>query len=45
MGEIDRLLPMFHTIKALGVSISLDDFGTGFFFIVFATLPYRQPEN
>ncbi|WP_423680739.1 MULTISPECIES: sensor domain-containing phosphodiesterase [unclassified Undibacterium] len=37
MGEIDRLLPMFHTIKALGVSISLDDFGTGF-----SSLSYLQ---
>lgn len=37
MGEIDRLLPMFNAIKALGVSISLDDFGTGF-----SSLSYLQ---
>lgn len=37
MGDIDRLLPVFHAIKQLGVSISLDDFGTGF-----SSLSYLQ---
>ena len=37
MGEIDLLLPVFDAIKRLGVSISLDDFGTGF-----SSLSYLQ---
>ncbi|MET3116674.1 diguanylate cyclase (GGDEF)-like protein [Undibacterium sp. GrIS 1.8] len=37
MGEIDLLLPVFAAIKKLGVSISLDDFGTGF-----SSLSYLQ---
>ncbi|MFZ6725317.1 EAL domain-containing protein [Undibacterium sp. MH2W] len=37
MGELDLLLPVFEAIKQLGVSISLDDFGTGF-----SSLSYLQ---
>ncbi|MFZ6646587.1 putative bifunctional diguanylate cyclase/phosphodiesterase [Undibacterium sp. TJN25] len=37
MGEVDQLLPVFNAIKALGISISLDDFGTGF-----SSLSYLQ---
>ncbi|MFZ6688668.1 sensor domain-containing phosphodiesterase [Undibacterium sp. SXout11W] len=37
MGELDLLLPVFESIKNLGVSISLDDFGTGF-----SSLSYLQ---
>jgi EAL domain-containing protein (putative c-di-GMP-specific phosphodiesterase class I) len=37
MGEIDVLLPVFDAIKKLGISISLDDFGTGF-----SSLSYLQ---
>ena len=37
MGDIDLLLPVFESIKRLGVSISLDDFGTGF-----SSLSYLQ---
>ncbi|GGC81194.1 hypothetical protein GCM10011396_30500 [Undibacterium terreum] len=37
MGEADMLLPVFNAIKDLGVSISLDDFGTGF-----SSLSYLQ---
>ena len=37
MGELDLLLPVFEAIKNLGVSISLDDFGTGF-----SSLSYLQ---
>ncbi|MCX7219185.1 MAG: EAL domain-containing protein [Burkholderiales bacterium] len=37
MGELDLLLPVFTAIKKLGVSISLDDFGTGF-----SSLSYLQ---
>ena len=37
MGEVELLLPVFHAIKKLGVSISLDDFGTGF-----SSLSYLQ---
>ncbi|MFZ6750355.1 sensor domain-containing phosphodiesterase [Undibacterium sp. Ren11W] len=37
MGELDLLLPVFNAIKKLGVSISLDDFGTGF-----SSLSYLQ---
>ena len=37
MGELDLLLPVFDAIKKLGVSISLDDFGTGF-----SSLSYLQ---
>lgn len=37
MGELDLLLPTFNAIKKLGVSISLDDFGTGF-----SSLSYLQ---
>ncbi|MFZ6814122.1 bifunctional diguanylate cyclase/phosphodiesterase [Undibacterium sp. Rencai35W] len=37
MGEIDVLRPVFNAIKKLGVSISLDDFGTGF-----SSLSYLQ---
>lgn len=37
MGEMDVLLPVFAAIKRLGVSISLDDFGTGF-----SSLSYLQ---
>ncbi|MFZ6654157.1 EAL domain-containing protein [Undibacterium sp. TJN19] len=37
MGEIEVLLPVFDAIKKLGISISLDDFGTGF-----SSLSYLQ---
>jgi EAL domain-containing protein (putative c-di-GMP-specific phosphodiesterase class I) len=37
MGEVELLLPLFQSIKKLGVSISLDDFGTGF-----SSLSYLQ---
>ncbi|MBI1770836.1 MAG: diguanylate cyclase [Burkholderiales bacterium] len=37
MGDIDVLLPVFDAIKKLGISISLDDFGTGF-----SSLSYLQ---
>jgi len=37
MGDIDLLLPVLESIKRLGVSISLDDFGTGF-----SSLSYLQ---
>ncbi|MFZ6773116.1 EAL domain-containing protein [Undibacterium sp. SXout7W] len=37
MGDMDMLLPVFAAIKRLGVSISLDDFGTGF-----SSLSYLQ---
>lgn len=37
MGDVELLLPVFHAIKKLGVSISLDDFGTGF-----SSLSYLQ---
>ncbi|MDO8651938.1 MAG: EAL domain-containing protein [Undibacterium sp.] len=37
MGEAELLLPVFNAIKKLGVSISLDDFGTGF-----SSLSYLQ---
>ncbi|MFZ6676657.1 EAL domain-containing protein [Undibacterium sp. Tian12W] len=37
MGDIDLLLPVFDAIKKLGISISLDDFGTGF-----SSLSYLQ---
>lgn len=37
MGDVEALLPVFTTIKQLGVSISLDDFGTGF-----SSLSYLQ---
>ncbi len=37
MGEVDLLLPVFNAIKSLGISISLDDFGTGF-----SSLSYLQ---
>ena len=37
MGDMDMLLPVFAAIKAMGVCISLDDFGTGF-----SSLSYLQ---
>ena len=37
MGDIELLLPVFEAIKQLGISISLDDFGTGF-----SSLSYLQ---
>lgn len=37
MGEVELLLPVFNAIKELGISISLDDFGTGF-----SSLSYLQ---
>ncbi len=37
MGDMEVLLPVFNAIKELGVSISLDDFGTGF-----SSLSYLQ---
>jgi EAL domain-containing protein (putative c-di-GMP-specific phosphodiesterase class I) len=37
MGEIELLLPVFNAIKNLGISVSLDDFGTGF-----SSLSYLQ---
>jgi EAL domain-containing protein (putative c-di-GMP-specific phosphodiesterase class I) len=37
MGEVELLLPVFSAIKNLGISISLDDFGTGF-----SSLSYLQ---
>ncbi|MDE2427947.1 MAG: EAL domain-containing protein [Burkholderiales bacterium] len=37
MGDMDLLMPVFDAIKKLGVSISLDDFGTGF-----SSLSYLQ---
>jgi diguanylate cyclase (GGDEF)-like protein len=37
MGELELLLPIFNAIKKLGISISLDDFGTGF-----SSLSYLQ---
>ena len=37
MGEVELLLPLFQSIKKLGVSISIDDFGTGF-----SSLSYLQ---
>ncbi|MFZ6759828.1 EAL domain-containing protein [Undibacterium sp. Ji50W] len=37
MGDVDLLLPVFDAIKKLGISISLDDFGTGF-----SSLSYLQ---
>lgn len=37
MGEADLLLPVFTAIKKMGVTISLDDFGTGF-----SSLSYLQ---
>jgi diguanylate cyclase (GGDEF)-like protein/PAS domain S-box-containing protein len=37
MGDVEQLLPVFTAIKQLGISISLDDFGTGF-----SSLSYLQ---
>ena len=37
MGDLEQLLPVFKAIKQLGISISLDDFGTGF-----SSLSYLQ---
>jgi EAL domain-containing protein (putative c-di-GMP-specific phosphodiesterase class I) len=37
MADLDTLLPMFESLRQLGVSISLDDFGTGF-----SSLSYLQ---
>lgn len=30
IGSLDRTIPMMHMLKELGVSLSIDDFGTGF---------------
>ena len=37
MSDPEQLLPVFNALRALGVSISLDDFGTGF-----SSLSYLQ---
>ena len=37
MADLDTLLPIFESLRQLGVSISLDDFGTGF-----SSLSYLQ---
>lgn len=37
MGDIELLLPVFESLRNLGITISLDDFGTGF-----SSLSYLQ---
>ncbi len=46
MRDLNRALTTLRQIKALGIRIAMDDFGTGYFFVVqSARFPVRQDQD